>query len=240
LEENRPAGSNQWFQEKEGNRTLGPAEVNLPKEHFMKTWIKVGACLAALATTEGMAAQTNAARLAPPLGLKNTEMSVKLLSPISTKTSRAGDRFSAQVLGPSAYEGAFMEGRIGSIKAAKHSGKAEISFQFETLTFQNATHSIQADLKEVANSQGVKDVDEEGRAIGKSSNKKALESALIGSALGGILGAAMGGAKGAAVGAGAGAGAGLLFAIKFTTSGLQMEFAPGSTFTLNVSDRAQR
>lgn len=80
-------------------------------------------------------------------------------------------------------------------------------------------------------------LDEEGRAIGKSSKKKALESALIGSAVGGILGGAMGGAKGAAVGAGAGAGAGLLFAIKFTTSGSQMEFAPGSIFTLDVSDR---
>ena len=51
---------------------------------------------------------------------------------------------------------------------------------------------------------------------------------------------ATGGAKGGSVGAGAGAGAGLLFAIKFTTSGSQIEFAPGSTLTLDVSDRAAR
>lgn len=204
----------------------------------MKTWITIAACIAALVTTQWTLAQTNSPKPAPPpLGLKNTEMSVKLMSPISTKTSKSGDRFTAQVLTPDTYDGAFMEGRIASVKAAKNRDKAEISFQFETLTFQNATHRVQADLKEVANSQGVKNVDEEGRAIGKSSKKKALESALIGSAVGGILGGAMGGAKGAAVGAGAGAGAGLLFAIKFTTSGSQMEFAPGSIFTLDVSDR---
>lgn len=85
--------------------------------------------------------------------------------------SKAGDRFSAQVLAPDTYDGAIIEGRIASIKAAKNRDKAEIAFQFETLTFQNATHRIQADLKEVANSQGVKNVDEEGRAIGKSPTK---------------------------------------------------------------------
>lgn len=207
----------------------------------MKTWIAIAACVAALLTTQSSVAQTGPSK--PPsraLGLKNTEMSVKLMSPISTKSSKPGDTFSAQVLTPDMYAGATIEGRIGSIKTAKNRTKAEISFQFETLTFQNAAHRIQADLKEVANSQGVKDVDEEGHAIGKSSKKKALESALIGSAVGGILGGAMGGGKGAAIGAGAGAGAGLLFAIKFTTSGSQMEFVPGSTFTLDVSDRAQR
>jgi hypothetical protein len=205
----------------------------------MKNWIAIAACVAALVTTQWMAAQATSPQ-PPPLGLKNIEMSVKLLSPISTKTSKAGDKFSAQVLTPESYGGAIIEGHIASIKTAKNRDKAEISFQFETLTFRGATHPIQADLKEVANSQGVKNVDEEGRAIGKSSKKKALESALIGSAVGGILGGVLGGGKGAAIGAAAGAGAGLLFAIKFTTSGSQMEFAPGSTFTLDVSDRGQR
>jgi len=207
----------------------------------MKSKIVIAACVVGLASTQWTAAQANSSRQPPsPLGLKNTEMSVKLMSPIGTKTSKAGERFTAQVLTPQTYAGAFIEGRIGSVKMAKNREKAAISFQFETLTFEGATHPIQADLKEVANSQGVKNVDEEGRAIGKSSKKKALESALIGSAVGGILGGVMGGAKGAAIGAGAGAGAGLLFAIKFTTSGSQIEFAPGSTFTLDVSDRGQR
>jgi hypothetical protein len=203
----------------------------------MENRIVIGAWIAVLVTAQWMVAQNNSLQ---PLGLRNTEMSVKLLSPISTKTSQPRDKFSAQVMVPDLYSGAVLEGHIASIKTAKKRDKAEISFQFETLTFRGVTYPIQADLKEVANSQGVKNVDEEGRAIGKSSNKKALESALIGSAVGGILGAAMGGAKGAAAGAGVGAGAGLLFAVKFTTSGSQMEFAPGSMLTLLVSDRAPR
>jgi hypothetical protein len=205
----------------------------------MKAWITIVAVLT-LFTAPVYSGQANASAPAPPLGLKNTEMVVRLMSPISTKTSRAGEKFTAEVITPQLFAGAFVEGQIASIKTAKNREKAEVSFQFETLTIQNVAHPIEADLKQVANSQGVKDVDDEGHAIGKSSKKKALESALIGSAIGGILGGATGGAKGAAVGAGAGAGAGLLFAIKFTTSGSQIEFAPGSTLTLDVSDRAAR
>jgi hypothetical protein len=205
----------------------------------MKAWIKIAASFTFL-TTAWTVGQVNGAAQVSPLGLKNTEMVVRLMSPISTKTSQKGEKFTAQVISPQPFAGSFVEGRIASIKAAKNREKAEVSFQFETLTVQNVAHPIEADLKEVANSQGVKDVDDEGHAIGKSSKKKALESALIGSAIGGILGGAMGGAKGAAVGAGAGAGAGLLFAIKFTTSGSQIEFAPGSTLTLDVSDPAPR
>lgn len=204
----------------------------------MNTWIKIITCVIAFFTSVAMMAQNKPPQQPPPrLGFKNVEMSVRLMSPISTKTSRAGEKFTAQVLTPDAYHDAFIEGRIASIKTAKNRGKAEISFQFETLTFKGVTHPIQADLKEVTNSKGVKRVDEEGFAIGTTSKKKALESALIGSAIGGIIGGALGGGKGAALGAGAGAGAGLLFAIKFTTSGSQIEFAPGSTFVLDVSDR---
>lgn len=207
----------------------------------MRIPIAIAFCAALLVTAQWTLAQSNpASPEPPPLGLKDLLMQVKLMSPISTKTCKAGDRFSAQVLQPTPYAGAIVEGHIGTIKTARNHQKAEISFQFETLTFQSATHRIQADLREVANSQGVKNVDEEGHVIGKSSKKKAMESALIGSALGGILGATLGGARGAAIGAGAGAGAALLFAITFTTSGSQMEFAPGSTFTLDVSDRRQR
>lgn len=210
----------------------------------MNTWMKLTACAAALFTTLGMMAQETPPKQPPPqppppLGLKNVEMSVKLMSPISTKTSKVGDKFTAQVLTPEAYNTAFIEGHISTIKEAKNREKAEISFQFDTLTFQGLTHPIQADLKDFANSKGVKLVDEEGRAIGTSSKKKAVESALIGSAIGGITGGALAGGKGAAMGAGAGAAAGLLFAIKFTTSGDQIEFSPGSTFNLDVSDHRQ-
>lgn len=194
--------------------------------------------LSILLATACPMAQNNTPPPEPPpaLGLKNVEMSVKLLSPISTKTSQKGDSFTAQVLAPDQYKDAIFEGHIEALRQAKKRDKAQISFRFETITFRGLTHPIQADLKDVSNSQGVKNVDEENRVIGKSSHKKQVEAALLGSALGGLLGASQGGGKGAAVGAAAGAGAGLLFAVTFTTSGADMEFAPGSQFTLDVSD----
>ena len=167
-------------------------------------------------------------------------MSVRLLSPISTKTSQKGDRFSAQVLKPNGFANAVIEGHINSVKRAAKRDKAEISFAFETITFHGVAYLIRADLKDVANSSGVKNVDEEGRAIGKSSKKKAVESAAVASAVGGILGGVLAGGRGAAIGSTAGAAAGLLFAIKFTTSGSDMEFAPGSQFVLDVSDRQRQ
>jgi hypothetical protein len=175
-----------------------------------------------------------------PLGIHDKEFVVKLMSPISTKTSQRGDSFTAQVVSPAEYQGAVMEGKITDVKKAKKgNAKAAILFQFQTLTVGDKTAPITADLKQVANSKGVKEVDEEGRAIGKSSNKKKAGSALAGAAVGSLIGGLAGGAKGAAVGAGAGAAAGLLFAVTLTASGTDMEFAPGSEFTLAVSDRGR-
>jgi hypothetical protein len=165
-------------------------------------------------------------------------MTVRLLSPISTKTSHAGDRFSAQILTPETLQDQVIEGRISSLRMAQKRNKAEISFAFESIIIKGVSHPIQADLKEVTNSHGLKNVDEEGRAIGASSKKKAVESAAIGSALGALIGGLQGGAKGAAIGAGAGAAVGVVFAVKFTTSGSDIEFAPGSQLVLDVSDRS--
>jgi hypothetical protein len=176
----------------------------------------------------------------PPLGLKDAEMTVRLLSPISTKTSQKGDKFSAQVITPESFKDSVVEGHINDVRKAEKRDKAQISFAFETMTASDATHPIQADLKEVTNSRGVKSVDEEGRAVGKTSIKKSVGAAAIGGGVGGLLGGKLGGAKGAAIGAGAGAAAGLLFAISFTTDGTDMEFAPGSQFLLVVSDREKQ
>lgn len=186
-------------------------------------------------------AQNGQPAAAPPaLGLKDAEMTVRLLSPISTKTSQKGDKFSAQVLTPESLKDSVVEGHINDVRKAEKRDKSQISFAFETITASDTTHPIQADLKDVTNSRGVKSVDEEGRAIGKTSVKKSVGAAAAGGAAGGFLGAKLGGTKGAVIGAGAGAAAGYLFAINFTTDGTDMEFSPGSQFQLVVSDREKQ
>src|SRR5437660_233307 len=104
----------------------------------------------------------------PPeaLGLQHVTLVAKLLSPISTKTSTQGDVFTALVEEPPEYQGAVLEGKITKLKKPKKGvgkGKAEIAFEFDTVTFNSKNAPVTADLKEVANSKGVKSVDEEGR-----------------------------------------------------------------------------
>ncbi len=170
-----------------------------------------------------------------PLGLNDVEIYVKLMSPMSTQTSSVGDGISAQVL-TAPYTGAIIQGRIASLKTDKNGKKAEMTFQFETMTFRNATYRIQADLKEFSNSHGTGNADEQGQVIGKTSKKKNVK--LAGSGKGGVFGAAMRGAKDATLGT-SGAKE-VLVIIKLTANAAEMALAPGSLFTLRVSDSIPR
>lgn len=204
----------------------------------MKTSL-LSICLCVLGAGGQLAAQTEP----KGLGLHDARFVVKLLSPISTKTSSEGDMFTALVEQPPDYQGAVFEGKITKLKRPKRGvgkGRAEIAFQFESITFKGNTIPVTADLKEVANSKGVKGVDEEGNAIGKTSNKKRLGSALVSSGIGAVIGGLAGGGRGAATGAAIGAGVGLVIGLTMTTTGSELEFLPGSLFTLEVSHRTRK
>jgi hypothetical protein len=169
------------------------------------------------------------------LGLNDVEIYVKLMSPMSTQTSTAGDGISAQVLTPP-YTGAIIQGHIVTLKTDKNGKKAEITFQFETLMFHNATYRIQADLKEFSNSHGTGNADEKDQVIGKTSKRKKVK--IAGSGKGGVFGAAMRDAKGAVLGTSGTKD--VLFTIKLTASAAEMDLAPGTLFTLRVSDSIPR
>jgi hypothetical protein len=178
----------------------------------------------------------------PAVELHNTACVVRLLSPLSTRTAREGDLFTAMMEEPKELQGAIVEGRITKLKKPEkgtNKGKAELQFQFETLTWQNQTKKIQAELTDVKNSEGKSKVDEEGHVIGVSSHKKRVLGALLGAAAGAAMGAAAGGSKGAAIGAAAGGAAGFFLALKMTTSASDIEFKPGATFNLNVTSTPQ-
>jgi hypothetical protein len=190
-----------------------------------------------------LSAQTPPQQPPEAMGLQHVTFVAKLLSPISTKTSSQGDVFTALVEEPSQYQGAVLEGKITKLKKPKKGvgkGKAEIAFQFDTITFNSKSAPVTVDLKEVANSKGVKSVDEEGQVIGKTSNKKRVGAAIAGAGLGALVGAMAGGAKGAAAGSAVGLGVGLAVGLTMTTTGSELEFLPGSRFTVDVSDRARK
>jgi hypothetical protein len=195
------------------------------------------ACVVALSTRLSAQVQTES------LGLQHSTFVVKLLSPISTKTSSEGDMFTAVVEEPTQYKDAVVEGKITKLKKPKKGvgkGKSEIAFQFESLTFNGKTVPVDVELKEVANSKGVKAVDEEGQVVGKTSNKKRIATAAAGAGIGALVGALAGGAKGAAAGSAIGLGAGIAIGLTMTTTGSDLEFLPGSTFTLDVSDSTRQ
>jgi hypothetical protein len=200
-------------------------------------------CVAIIGAVATLCAQNGPAPAAGPFGLQHATFVAKLLSPISTKTSNEGDGFTVLVEEPAAYQGAVLEGKISRLNKPKKGvgkGQAEVSFEFNTLTFQSKSGPVTVDLQDVANSQGVKSVDEEGHVIGKTSNRKRGLAALAGGALGAGIGAATGGASGAAKGGVIGAAAGLALALTMTTAASDLDFQPGAHFILDVSDRARR
>jgi hypothetical protein len=179
-------------------------------------------------------AQTNG------LEFKDQQLVAKTLTALSASGNKKGDKFTLQVIEPEAFKGAMIEAEVSKAKAAgKVSGKSELLFSFDTLTLKDGrTAPIAADLKDVANSKGVANVDEEGRVIGKSSVKKDVARTAvlggIGAAIGGLAGGGSGAAKGAAIGAAIG------LTITFSTKGEDIKFDPGSQFKLSVTTKAQK
>jgi hypothetical protein len=78
-------------------------------------------------------------------------MLIELDTPITTRYSQEGDRFSARVLEPSSYSGARVEGYIGKIKRpGKLSGKGEIVLVFQEMTFPDGfSEPMAAQVEEV-------------------------------------------------------------------------------------------
>ena len=167
----------------------------------------------------------------------NTEdFEVKTLSPLSASGNKKGDKFTVEVLTPERFQKALIEGEVVTSKASgKVKGKSELLFRFSKLTLADGKDVPlkKVELKEIKNSQGVANVDEEGRALGKPSKKDILW-ALIFAGAGAAIGGATGGAQGAAAGAAIGAGAAL--AIAFTTRGEDIKLEPGSVFVLGVTE----
>jgi hypothetical protein len=171
--------------------------------------------------------------------IKNQNFVVNLTSPISTKDSKPGDTFTAVVIEPAEFQNAIVEGHVRTVEPAKNAEapKARINFAFETLTVGDVTYKIQADLKEVVNSKGVAKVDEEGQAIGAGNGAKRAMMGLGGAGMGSLIGGMVGGGMGSLIGGAVGGVAGYAVALEMTASSHNIEFYPGTHFTLQVTSK---
>lgn len=170
---------------------------------------------------------------------KNMQFVVKLTAPVSTATSKAGDQFTALVVLPTDYQGAIFEGTIKKVEPARDKRRphSNIDFKFETLTIGDKTYAVQADITDFANSKGVAKVNEEGVLVAKANTAAKKKGSLFGAMAGMAAGYALGGASGMLIGGAAGGALGFAAAAEFGASSVNMEFFPGSQFTLQVTSQ---
>jgi hypothetical protein len=164
---------------------------------------------------------------------KETEFTVKLLTPLSTQTNKKGDKITAQVVSPAEFKDDILEGEVKESKSGgKMTGKSVLNFTFHKLHHKGNEVPVQSQIKGFTNSKGQQNVDEEGRVIEKKSN---LGKAAAATGAGAIIGAIAGGGRGAAIGAGIGAAAAIAL-IQVSATGANVAFAPGSEVVLSVKE----
>lgn len=147
-----------------------------------------------------------------PLVPAGTQLRVRLNDTLSSKESRAGDRFTATVVNPSRYEEGKVTGHIRSIrKSGRVEGRTTMSLAFDSIRLTDGrTGPMRAEVLRVYDSDSAKNVDEEGRVQSGSRGKQTLKRSGIGAVAGAVIGGIAGGGKGAAIGmiVGGAAGAG--------------------------------
>jgi outer membrane lipoprotein SlyB len=174
----------------------------------------------------------------------DTKMSLQLLSPISTSTSKKGDKFSCKVLAPIEYSGTIVEGHIRDLKrSGKVDKESKIDLAFDSITAadgQSAKFSaIVMEVFEVkhASEQGV--ADDEGTVRAKSSTiKTSVKRAAVGAGIGAVVGGLIAGPKGAIAGAVIGASVGVTTTL--AQRGPDLEFKTGTQFTVVTSGKAHQ
>ena len=146
-----------------------------------------------------------------------TEVVAALNDVLSTKQARDGDGVALTVSAPAQYAGATIEGSLAGVaRSGQVSGRAEMSFAFETIRLRNGrVYNFAGNIESVRTPNGdAVRVDTEGAVEDESSQTgRTATRTGIGAAIGAVIGAVAGGGTGAAIGAavGAGAGAGSVF-----------------------------
>src|SRR5712691_1585376 len=140
--------------------------------------------------------------VAPVLVPVGTNLKVRLNETLSSKGSRAGDKFTAAVLDPVRFNEATVHGHIRSIvKSGKVTGRTTMNLAFDSIDLTDNRHgTLHGYVTKVYGSNGT--TDEEGGVQSKSRGNQTLKRSGIGATAGGGKGAAIGLILGGAGGAG--------------------------------------
>lgn len=152
---------------------------------------------------------------AKPIVPVGTNLKIRLNDTLSSKESRAGDKFTATVMDPVRFNEATVHGHIRSIvKSGKVKGRTTMNLSFDSIDLAgtNGKHGVMHGyVTRVYGSESTK-TDEEGGVQSESRGKQTAKRTGVGATAGAILGGIMGGGKGAGIGLilGGAAGAGSL------------------------------
>lgn len=129
-----------------------------------------------------------------------TNLKVRLEDTLSSKESRAGDKFTATVLDPVRFNEATVRGHIRSIvKSGKIKGRTTMNLTFDSITLADGrTGTLHGYVTRVYDSKARSD--EEGGVQSESRTNQTIKRGAIGGTAGAIIGAIAGGGKGAAIG----------------------------------------
>ncbi|HEX8370628.1 MAG TPA: hypothetical protein VF604_18935 [Pyrinomonadaceae bacterium] len=168
-----------------------------------------------------------------------TRLVAVLSTPLSTRTTQNGDRFTMEVTSPTQYRGAIIEGTVAAAeRSGRVSGRAEMGLNFETIRLRNGqTYRFTGLIDSVRNANGDSvGINNEGAVRDGNQTTKTVTRAGVGAALGALIGAIAGGGQGAAIGAGVGAGAGAGSVILQGRDDLRLD--NGTEFNLTSSSPA--
>ncbi len=148
--------------------------------------------------------------VAPVLVPVGTNLKVRMNDTLSSKESRAGDKFTTTVMDPVRFNEATLRGHIRSIvKSGRIKGRTTMNLAFDSITLSDGrTGILHGYVTRVYGEKGR--ADEEGGVQSESRGRQTIKRGGIGAGAGAILGAIAGGGKGAAIGLilGGAAGAG--------------------------------
>ena len=170
----------------------------------------------------------------PVLVPVGTNLKVRLNDTLSSKESRAGDKFTAAVLDPVRFNEATVHGHIRSIvKSGKVTGRTTMNLAFDSIDLAPGKHGTLHGYVTKVYGSDAGTTDEEGGVQSKSRGNQTLKRSGISAAAGAIIGGLAGGGKGAAIGLilGGAGGAGSL-AIK---GGKELKLESGTEMLLRVT-----
>src|SRR5260370_1351788 len=126
--------------------------------------------------------------VAPALVPVGTNLKVRLNETLSSKESRAGDKFTATVIDPVRFNEATVHGHIRSItKSGKIQGRTTMNLAFDSINLTDERHGVlHGYVTKVYGTDAAK-TDEEGGVQSKSRGNQTLKRSGIGATAGAII-----------------------------------------------------